>query len=198
MAKSVQRGKLGRGLLPKSSWPWEDWLDALWDRDQKLKNGDLFEGMEERKIQAALRRLLKPGDQAEDKRLRRLVPVKRNPLLTKRYLATTPGNIRALERELLKCLLILHSLKPRGILSLPIKTYPAEKTAAQLKTKRGRPTKDRRARTKAEQKRHERGKPISNPLLIPGQTPWNTLSVDNVKVRKRKTKYSGPSGILSE
>src|SRR5262245_6166696 len=145
MAKSVQRGKIGRGMLPKSSWPWEDWLDALWDRKQKLE-ADLFRLMPERKIQAALRRQLKPGDQAEDKHIGRLAPVKRNPRLTKPYLATTPGKIRALMREYLECETILYLLKPRGILSDAIKTYPAEKIAAQLKTKRGRPTKDRRAR----------------------------------------------------
>src|SRR5262245_53214880 len=34
MVKSVQRGRIGRGLLPRSTWPWEDWLDVLWDRKQ--------------------------------------------------------------------------------------------------------------------------------------------------------------------
>src|SRR5262245_54631290 len=203
MAKSVQRGKLGRGMLPKWSWPWEDWLDHLWDRDQKLKKlkkGGLFDHMDERKVQAALRRLLKPGDQAEDRRIGRLVPIKYNPRLTKPYLATTPGNIRALQRELLKCQTILYLLKPRGILSDAIKTYPGEKTAAQLKTKRGsRPTIYHRPMTKAESKRRQRGKqPISSPLLIPGRFPGETLRVDNIRVRKRKTKYRGPSGIRSE
>ena len=202
MVKSVQRGRIDRGVLPKSSWPWEDWLDVLWDRKQKL-GLDLFQFLSEKKIQAALRRELKSGDQSEDKRFPRLAPVKYNPRLTKQYLGTTPKKVTALERELLECLLILHALRPRGILDPVIKVYPAEKTAAQLKTKIGRPTKYHRPMKAAERKRRQRGAAIFQSLLIPGRFPWTTLVLDTLPRAKRRKKagvqLSGgkpPKGIL--
>jgi len=198
MVKSVQRGHIGRGVLPKAAWPWEDWLDALWDRKQGLKL-DLFRFLPERKIQAALRRQLKPGDQSEDKRFPRLAPVKYNPRLTKGYLAPTPENIKALERELLECLLILHGLKPRGILDAGgIRVYPAGKTGAKLKTKMGRPPFGERAMSDLERQQRQRGKAPSPPLLI-GSFPWKSFALPPGRRRKKVEKNSKPSrGILGD
>jgi hypothetical protein len=91
-----------------------------------------------------------------------LVPVKRNPLLTKDYLDNEDGLgglAKAVDRLISEIYTERFLTKSQGILG-GIKVYPPEKTAAQLKRKMGRPTKYHRPMTAKERKRRERGQEV--------------------------------------
>jgi hypothetical protein len=165
----------------------------------------LLDFLPEQQVQRLLKELwrrLPPSWLAQLKRMPELAPVKPNPLLTKEYLEghELAGLEKQVNRLLGEILTEQFLAKPHGLLG-GVKFCPPETVSRQKKKKMGRPTKYGRAMTPAERWRHKRGKPIlqHTPLLIPGRMPWNTLSLDGVKVRKRKqAKYSGPGGILSE